>query len=30
MLIWFIRRFGKPTGKSYPFGVKELAEGKTA
>lgn len=27
-LIWFIRRFGKPTGDSYLAGVKELAEGR--
>jgi carbon monoxide dehydrogenase subunit G len=30
MLIWFIRRFGKPTGPSYLAGVKALVEGKQA
>jgi hypothetical protein len=29
-LISFSRRFGKPTGKSYLFGVKELAESAAA
>ena len=27
ILIWFVRHFGKPTRKSYLFGVKELAGG---
>lgn len=27
ILIWFVRRFGKSTGKSYLAGVKALAEG---
>lgn len=30
VLIWFMRRFGQPTGKSYLAGVKALAEGATA
>ena len=30
ILLWFIRRFGKPTGDSYLAGVKSLAEDKSA